>query len=98
MENRIIAILSELVRIDSVSPTLSDGPGEIEIAKFVRQYLHQLKLDVEIQTVAPNRVNVVAVIQGTSHKRSLLLNSHLDTVGVEDFREALMRKRLVQIE
>ena len=93
MENRIIAILSELVRIDSVNPTLSDGPGEIEIAKFVRQYLHQLKLDVEIQTVAPNRANVVAVIQGMSHKRSLLLNSHLDTVGVEDMKDPFVLKR-----
>ncbi len=93
MENRIIAILSELVRIDSVSPTLSNGPGEIEIAEFVRQYLHQLQLDVEIQTVAPNRANVVAAIQGTSNKRSLLLNSHLDTVGVEDMKDPFILKR-----
>lgn len=93
MENRIIAILSELVRIDSVSPTLSNGPGEMEIAEFIRQYLHQLRLDVEIQTVAPNRANVVAVIQGTSNKRSLLLNSHLDTVGVEDMKDPFILKR-----
>lgn len=93
MENRIIAILSELVRIDSVSPTLSNGPGEMEIAEFIRQYLHQLRLDVEIQTVAPNRANVVAVIPGASHKGSLLLNGHLDTVGVEDMKDPFILKR-----
>ncbi len=36
MENSIVDLLSELVRINSVNLTLSHGPGENEIATFIR--------------------------------------------------------------
>ena len=83
MENRITRILRELVQINSVNLTLAGGPGEKEIAEFIAQYLIQLGLDPEIQLVAPDRTNVVALIPGINHNDSLLLNGHLDTVGVE---------------
>ena len=84
MQNRIINVLSKLVEIDSVNPMLSNGPGEAEIAEFIARYLENLHLNAEIQTIAPQRANVVAIIQGKNQKQSLLLNGHLDTVGVED--------------
>jgi acetylornithine deacetylase len=93
MENQIISILSELVRIDSVNPTLANGPGEIEIAEFVHQYLQRLGLDAEIQTVAPGRANVVCILSGTSRNKSLLLNAHLDTVGIEDMQDPFVLKQ-----
>jgi acetylornithine deacetylase len=93
MEDRIISLLSELVRINSVNPTLSGGPGESEAAEFIRHFLDQLKLDTEIQTVAPNRKNVVSLISGAGKHRSLLLNGHLDTVGVEDMPDPFSLKR-----
>jgi acetylornithine deacetylase len=87
LEKQLTSLLSRLVRINSVNPTLSGGPGETELAKFVLTYLQQMTLKAEIQTIAPGRSNVVARIQGSSRKRSLLLNSHLDTVGVEDMTD-----------
>lgn len=93
MDNQIISILSELVRIDSVNPTLANGPGEIKIAEFVCQYLQRLGLDAEIQTVAPGRANVVCIISGASRKRSLFLNAHLDTVGIEDMQDPFILKQ-----
>jgi len=93
MENKIISILGDLVGIDSVSPTLANGPGENEIAEYVHQYLQQLGLDVEIQTVAPGRANVVCVLFGTNRNSSLLLNAHLDTVGVKDMQEPFVLKQ-----
>ena len=83
MEKRIITLLSELVRINSVNRSLSKGPGEREIAEFIVQNLKSQKLDAEIQTVGNNQTNVVALIPGKMRNCSLLLNAHLDTVGVD---------------
>ncbi len=83
MKNRIISLLSELVKINSVNATLSGGPGEKEISGFVTRYLAKLGLDPEIQPTAPDSTNVVAIIPGINRKDSILLNGHLDTVSVE---------------
>jgi acetylornithine deacetylase len=82
LENKIISLLRRLVGINSINSTLSNGPGEREVAEFILQYLHKLNIVAEIQPIAPGRANVVAVLQGSSRKDSLLLNSHIDTVGV----------------
>ncbi|MBW2605046.1 MAG: M20/M25/M40 family metallo-hydrolase [Deltaproteobacteria bacterium] len=83
MKNRIVNLLSDLVKINSVNTTLSGGPGEKEISGFVARYLTKLGLDPEIQLAAPDRTNVVAIIPGINRNGSLLLNGHLDTVGVK---------------
>ena len=83
MENEIVDLLSQLVGINSINPTLSNGPGEETITKFVAGFLGDLDLDPEIQTVEPGRTNVVAIIPGNGFAKPLLLNAHLDTVGVE---------------
>ena len=83
LENSIINLLDELVRINSVNSTLSRGPGEYEIAEFIRHHLDALELRPQIQTIAPGRNNVIAVVSGTNPAKSLLLNGHLDTVSVE---------------
>ena len=83
LENSIINLLSELVGINSVNVTLSHGPGEYEVAEFIRHRLDALELCPQIQTIAPGRNNVIAVVSGTNPEKSLLLNGHLDTVSVE---------------
>ena len=83
MEKRFISLLSRLVAINSINSTLSNGPGECELADFILDYLHRLNINAAMQTIAPGRANVVAVLQGSHRKDALLLNSHLDTVGVE---------------
>jgi acetylornithine deacetylase len=93
MENRIITLLSELVQINSINRTLSNGPGERKIAEFIVQNLKSQKLDAEIQTVGDNQNNVVAIIPGKKHNRSLLLNGHLDTVGVDGMNEPFTLRR-----
>jgi acetylornithine deacetylase len=93
MENSIVNLLGELVGINSVNLTLSQGPGENEIAKFLSDRLAQLHLNPEIQVVAPGRCNVVAVVPGTKHEKSLLLNGHLDTVGVEGMDDPFRLRR-----
>jgi acetylornithine deacetylase len=77
-------LLVDLVAIDSVNPTLVDGgAGEGAIARHVAGWLAERGFDVRLQdTGAPERPNVIGVLRGTGGGRSLMLNGHLDTVGV----------------
>ena len=69
MDNRIISLLTELVQINSINRTLSDGPGEQAIAEFAARNLTALQLNAEIQEVGTNQCNVVAVIPGKDRRR-----------------------------
>ena len=93
MEKQLISLLSRLVEINSVNSTLSGGPGEEQLAKFVLHHLQALNLKAEIQTITPGRSNVIARIPGTDQKNALLLNSHLDTVGVEGMAAPFMLRQ-----
>jgi acetylornithine deacetylase len=74
-------LTAALVAIDSVNPALvPGGAGEREIAGFVADWCGTHGLDVEV--LAGARPSVIAVRRGTGGGRSLLLNAHLDTVGV----------------
>ena len=76
--------LVDLVRINSVNPSLSpNGKGEAEIGAYVADALNALGLAVTTYELEPNRANVVGILRGTGNGRSLLLNAHMDTVGVE---------------
>ncbi len=80
----VIQTLTDLVRINSANPSLSaDGKGEAEIAAYVAAALETLGLEVTTYEIEPGRVNVVGILRGTGNGRSLLLNAHMDTVGVE---------------
>jgi acetylornithine deacetylase len=79
----LAALAAELVRIDSVNPDLVEGgAGEGEIARFVAGWCEREGLDVEIEEAAPGRPNVIATARGSGGGRSLMLNAHMDTVGV----------------
>jgi acetylornithine deacetylase len=83
-----ISLLRDLVAIDSVNPSLVPGAaGEGSIAAAVAAHMRRLRLDVEIQEVAPGRPNVVGVLEGAQPGPSLMLCGHLDTVGVEGMRD-----------
>src|SRR5262245_58084159 len=83
MTGTIAQLLSELVAIDSVNPGLvPGGAGEGKIARFVAGWLERAGLATEIEELGGGRANVVAIARGTGGGRSLMLNAHLDTVGV----------------
>jgi acetylornithine deacetylase len=78
----------DLVQIDSRNPSLSPGgPGEAVIGEYVADALAKLGLGVTTHQLGPDRVNVVGVLKGTGGGRSLMLNGHLDTVGVAGMEE-----------
>src|SRR5438067_5042844 len=81
--SEITNLLQQLVSINSINPDLvADGPGEGEIAGFVANWLTKADLEVEIDEPKPGRPNVIGIVRGTGGGRSLLLNAHMDTVGV----------------
>ncbi len=83
MANPLLDLTAKLVSIDSTNPSLSStGAGEVEIAAFVADWCQDQALDVRIVD-ADGRASVVAVARGTGGGRSIILNGHLDTVGVE---------------
>jgi acetylornithine deacetylase len=83
LETDLIPLLSALVAINSINPTLSGGPGEKEIATFCARWLQERGVSAKAVECAPGRCNVYAVIPGRGKTKPILLNSHLDTVGVE---------------
>jgi acetylornithine deacetylase len=79
-----IALLRELVAIDSVNPALVPGArGEADVARRLHQELAAIGLESEIVEAAPGRPNVVGVLHGRRPGRTLMLCGHTDTVGVE---------------
>ena len=76
-------LLRQLVAIDSINPDLvPGGAGEQKIAHFVADWFERAGLDVVWDEAAPGRPNVIGIARGTGGGRSLLLNAHMDTVGV----------------
>jgi acetylornithine deacetylase len=77
-------LVAALVAIDSVNPDLvPGGAGEAEVADFVAAWLREAGLEVELEEAAPGRPSVVAVARGSGGGASLMLNAHMDTVGVD---------------
>ncbi|MGE0353361.1 MAG: ArgE/DapE family deacylase [Gemmatimonadales bacterium] len=80
--------LQDLVRIDSINPTLVPGAaGESAIAAYVSDWLRTAGLDVTLHEPAPGRPSVVGRLRGTGGGRTLMLNAHMDTVGVAGIPE-----------
>jgi acetylornithine deacetylase len=71
----LVSLLQQMVRIRSYSA----GGEEGTIARFMRDYLAALGLEVELQEVEPNRFNCISRWRGEGGGMSLMLNGHLDT-------------------
>ncbi len=80
-------LLTQLVQINSVNPSLVPGaPGEAEVAAFTADTLADLGLAVTTHEIEPGRWNVIGRLRGQGTGKSLLLNAHMDTVGVDGMR------------
>jgi acetylornithine deacetylase len=80
----IVRTLTDLVRINSINPGLaSNGPGEAEIAGYIAGAFAAIGLDADTFVSAPGRTTAVGTLRGTGGGRSLMLNGHADTVGVD---------------
>ncbi|MFI6513526.1 M20/M25/M40 family metallo-hydrolase [Streptosporangium sp. NPDC050855] len=79
-------LLARLVAIDSVNPDLvPGGAGEAAMADFCGRWLAARGFEIHRLERRPGRPSLVAIAHGSGGGRSLMLNGHLDTVGVADY-------------
>lgn len=80
----VVGILLDLVGIESVNPNFPGGQrGEVAVAQYVADYCAALGLPTQRQEVLPGRTNVLATLKVPGAARTLLLDSHMDTVSVD---------------
>jgi acetylornithine deacetylase/succinyl-diaminopimelate desuccinylase-like protein len=90
-----VALLSDMVRIESVTPWLiPTGSGEGALAQFIAGRLAGTGAEVEIVEVEPGRPNVLARLRGTGGGPTLCVNAHTDTVGFASWPEEALVPRL----
>jgi acetylornithine deacetylase len=78
-----IALARALIQVDSRNPTLApDSAGEGECARALAAVLDDWGFAVELTETPPGRPNVVARL-GPADTPALMLNGHLDVVGVD---------------
>lgn len=82
LEDETVLLCQELIRFPSVNH--GEGVGdERAIANYVSEKLSEVGIASELIETAPNRVNVVAKIDGNDSSRpGLVLHGHLDVVPV----------------
>jgi acetylornithine deacetylase len=87
----VVELAAQLVAIESINPdVVPGGSGETEVARFVAEWCERAGLETTIEEAAPGRPNVTAVARGTGGGRSLMLNAHMDTVGVAGMTDPLV--------
>jgi acetylornithine deacetylase/succinyl-diaminopimelate desuccinylase-like protein len=80
LENETITLCQEMIRIPSVNH--GEGQGdEKAMAEYVASKLAEVGIESELIETAPNRVNVVAKVDGADQSRpGLVLHGHIDVV------------------
>src|SRR5262245_25999780 len=84
MTAELTELLSKLVSIDSVNPSLvAGGAGEKEIATYIADWGREQGLEAELVGDTPDRPSAIVRTPGSGGGRTLLLCGHIDTVNVE---------------
>jgi acetylornithine deacetylase len=79
----VAELAAQLVSIESINPeVVAGGSGEAAVARFVAEWCERAELETTISEPAPGRPNVIATARGSGGGRTLMLNTHMDTVGV----------------
>lgn len=90
-----ISLISDLVRIDSVTPWLVEGgAGEREVATFMAEWLSDLPVEVVLDEISPGRFNMLATLKGSGGGPTLCINAHADTVGYAGWPDEALVPRL----
>jgi len=78
----LVQTLASLIRINSVNSAYG-GPGEREIATWIRAFFEQRNIEVREQEVFPGRPNIIARLPGRDPTRRVILEAHMDTVTAQ---------------
>lgn len=83
IDSPVLQTLAQLVSINSVNSSYEGGPGEREIAAWIRRFFEQRGMDVWEQEVLPGRPNIMVRLAGENPSRRVVLEAHTDTVSVQ---------------
>jgi acetylornithine deacetylase len=82
-DREVVALVADLVRIDSSNPTLApQGSGESTIADYCAAWLSTRGFTTVRLESTPGRPSILATGAGRGGGRSIMLNGHLDTVSL----------------
>ena len=81
---RVVDLLCDLISLPSVNPVYDPtSPGEGAMAAYVEAWATGLGLAASRQNVFPGRDNILVRLAGPEGAPTLLLEAHMDTVGVD---------------
>ena len=78
---RVLSILSDLIRINSINPAYEQGRPEETIAAHIERIFKTRGIETWRQDVAPGRPNVLARLPGSGPGR-VVLEAHVDTASI----------------
>ena len=88
-EEHIIEMASDMIRI----PSYSGVPNqETEVAKYVKSVFDANGIPCYLKEVADGRCNVIATLDSSKPGKTIMFNSHLDTVEPNGWEDALVPK------
>ena len=79
LQEETIRHFQALVRLDTTDPPGGEEPA----ALYVKDVLDKEGIPVQVFTLEPRRVNIVARLKGNGSRRPLLIMGHTDTVNVD---------------
>ena len=92
-QDEIVGLLSELVRIPSITPNYpgvdrgSVIGGESDCNRKLEAYYRNIDCETDLWEEEPQRANLVGVLKGAGGGKSLIFNGHIDTVPPGDAEE-----------
>jgi len=88
IQNTIIDLVSELIKIDSSNSWLIPGsPGEKNVQLSIQEYFRKLGIETYFEEIDERHSNLVGCIKGGGGGKSLTLYAHCDTVGYALWKE-----------
>ena len=84
LEEELIILEQELVRIPSVNTGSMPTGNETPVCDFIRIWFLNDGIESDVLIRDPNRGNIISRLEGTSGKTGLIFMSHTDVVPVED--------------
>lgn len=91
----VVGILKDLISLPSINPRLgkdlpADLIGESRVARYVEDFVRGIGLDVIVQEIGqPGRYNVGGALLRGKDRKTIVLQSHMDTVGIQSAPELL---------
>ena len=79
--SRVLDILSDLVRINSINPAYDNGRSERDVADYAARFFAACGVETWEQEVFPGRPNLIARLPGRTSRR-IVLEAHMDTASI----------------